>query len=204
MLPTYYFAAWLVVLLLAIVAVRALRSAAFYRRFRGRRVVICPADEQPVEVTVDASKAAVSAALGKAHLRIHDCSRWPVLEPGSVERRRCGQQCLAQIEAAPEDCLIKNMLARWYADKSCVFCRTPIGQVDWMGQKPGVMGPDRITVPWDAVPAEQLAEVLASYQPVCWNCHVAESFRRQHPNLVVDRPWHGVPVDAGSQPELRS
>ena len=24
-------------------------------------------------------------------------------------------------------------------------------------------------------------------EPVCWNCHIAESFRREHPDLVTDR-----------------
>jgi len=23
----------------------------------------------------------------------------------------------------------------------------------------------------------------------CWNCHIAETFRRRFPDLVVDRPW---------------
>ncbi len=205
MILTYYFAAWLLALLLTVLVIRGLRGATFYRRFRGRRLVICPAVKKPVAVTVDASKAAISAALGEARLRIQECSRWPAPKPGERERRRCGQHCLAQIEAAPEDCLIKNMLARWYAGKSCALCRSPIGEVDWLGQKPALLGCDRNTVSWDEVAAEQLPEVLASYRPVCWNCHVAESFRRTHPDLVVDRPWHAVPAaGAGSQPEQRS
>ena len=35
---------------------------------------------------------------------------------------------------------------------------------------------------------EQLPEIFATHQPVCWNCHIAESFRRLHPELVTDRP----------------
>jgi len=187
MILTYYFAAWLAAVLLAVLVIKVLRGATFYRRFRGRRLVTCPATKKPAAVTVDASKAAVSAALGEPRLRIQDCSCWPQPQPGQGERRRCGQACLAQIEAAPEDCLIKTMVTRWYAGKSCVLCRSPIDEVDWLGQKPAVMGPDRNTVQWDEVTPEHLPEVLASYQPVCWNCHVAESFRRQHPELVVDR-----------------
>jgi hypothetical protein len=26
--------------------------------------------------------------------------------------------------------------------------------------------------------------------PVCWNCHIAQTFRRVHPELVVVRPPH--------------
>ena len=29
--------------------------------------------------------------------------------------------------------------------------------------------------------------MLDSYLPVCWDCHIAESFRREHPELVTDR-----------------
>lgn len=187
MILTYYFAAWLLALLLAVVVIRALRGATFYRRFRGRHLVTCPATKKPAAVTLDASRAAVSAALGEAHLRIQECSRWPALKPGQGERRRCGQHCLAQVEAAPEDCLIKTMLTRWYAGRACVLCRSPIDKVDWLGQKPAVRAPDGSTVEWDEIAAERLPDVLASHQPVCWNCHIAESFRRQHPELVVDR-----------------
>jgi len=38
------------------------------------------------------------------------------------------------------------------------------------------------------IPAEKLQEVLRTDWPVCWNCHVAETFRREHPELVVNRP----------------
>ena len=187
MILTYYLAAWLGALLLALLLIKVFRGAAVYRRFRGRRLVTCPETRKPAAVTVDASKAGVSAALGEARLRIQECSRWPALKPGHAERRRCGQHCLAQIEAAPDDCLIKTMVTRWYAEKNCVFCQSSIGEVDWLGQKPALMRPDRNTVQWDGITAEHLPEVLASSQPVCWNCHVAESFRRQHPELVVDR-----------------
>ena len=37
-------------------------------------------------------------------------------------------------------------------------------------------------------PLEKLQEVLATHWPVCWNCHVAETFRREHPELVAHRP----------------
>ena len=186
MILTYYFAAWLLALVLAVVVIRVLRGAAFYRRFRGRHLVICPATKKPAAVIPDAAAAAISAALGEAHLHIQECSRWPALKPGQ-ERRRCGQHCLAQIEAAPEDCLIKTMVTRWYAGKDCVLCGSVIDKVDWLGQKPAMLGPDGTTVQWDEIAAEKLPEVLATHQPVCWNCHVAESFRRQHSEWVVDR-----------------
>ena len=30
-------------------------------------------------------------------------------------------------------------------------------------------------------------EAMSASLPVCWNCHVAPTFRREHPGLVVDR-----------------
>jgi hypothetical protein len=42
-------------------------------------------------------------------------------------------------------------------------------------------------VQWSEIPAEKLQEVMRTHQPVCWNCHIAETFRREHPELVVDR-----------------
>ena len=34
---------------------------------------------------------------------------------------------------------------------------------------------------------EKLPAIPAVYRPVCWTCHVGETFRREHPELVVDR-----------------
>jgi hypothetical protein len=35
-----------------------------------------------------------------------------------------------------------------------------------------------------------LPEVFLTYAPVCWDCHIAETLRREHPELIVDRPPH--------------
>jgi hypothetical protein len=43
--------------------------------------------------------------------------------------------------------------------------------------------------PWEEVPAETLPDVLASHRPVCFDCYVSETFRRDHPELVLDNPW---------------
>ena len=155
--------------------------ARVYLRFRGERVVICPETQQPAGVEVDAKHAVMATAVGAPSLRLKDCSRWP-------ERRNCGQECLRQIEAAPEDCLVRNILTRWYERKSCVYCGKPVGEIHWLEHKPALMSPERQTVEWREVRPESLPSVLATHQPVCWNCHIAETFRREFPDLVVDRP----------------
>ena len=152
-----------------------------YRRFRGTRLVTCPETQHTAAVEVDARHAAIGAAVGTSQLRLRECSRWP-------EREDCGQECLRQIEVAPEDCLVRTMLTTWYRDKSCALCSAPFEAVESWGHRTALRGPDGRTMEWSEVPADTLPEVLASHQPVCWNCHVAESFRRQHPELVIDRP----------------
>jgi len=46
-----------------------------------------------------------------------------------------------------------------------------------------------------AVPGESLQTTLDTCKPTCWNCEVAEEFRRRNPELVVERP--AFPLHAG-------
>jgi hypothetical protein len=92
--------------------------------------------------------------------------------------------------------LVRTTLSHWYKDQACILCGKPFPQVDsydhraafWYDQKPAFMKPDGQLVEWREVPVETLPQVLATHRPVCWNCLIAETFRRQHPELVVDRP----------------
>lgn len=56
------------------------------------------------------------------------------------------------------------------------------------------MGLDSETVEWNEIPAEKLPGVLSTYRPVCWSCHITETFIKQHPDLVVYRPWERGPL----------
>jgi hypothetical protein len=156
-----------------------------YLRYKGRMLVTCPETQAPAGVTVAAGRAAWTGMGGEARLRLQSCTRWP-------ERQACGQQCLAQIEAAPENCLVRRILTDWFRDKRCAYCGRPIGEVHWHDRKPTIIGPDRKTVAWQELPVEHLPEMLKNYLPVCWDCHIAETFRREHPELVTDRPSPGV------------
>jgi hypothetical protein len=156
-------------------------TARVYRRYRGTRLITCPETRQPAAVEVDTAHAIATAIAGQELLRLKDCSRWP-------EKRNCGQECLRQIEAAPEECLVRNVLVRWYAGKSCVFCHSPLGEWHWMEHPPAVRSPAGRTLEWTEVPPESIPHVLETHQPVCWNCHVAETFRRLYPEIVTDRP----------------
>ena len=164
--------------------VRALRT---YLKFRGKRIVSCPETHEAAGVSVAAGKAAAQALIGAPHLRLSECSRWP-------EKEACGQECLAQITEAPHACLVSTIVNQWYAGRSCAYCNKPFGEIHWHDHPPALVDEQRKTVQWNEVPVENLQKVMATHLPVCWNCHVAETFRREHPDLVVDRhaEWHGL------------
>ncbi|MCI0351021.1 MAG: hypothetical protein L0Z53_16470, partial [Acidobacteriales bacterium] len=132
--------------------------------------------------------AAVSGAMKElfrpTSLKLRTCTRWP-------ERQDCGQYCLSQIEKAPADCLVTNIAAKWYAGKHCIYCRRPFETIHWLEQAPALREVSGKTIQWNQVQMERLPEILASSAPVCWNCHVAETFRREHHALVTDRDSDG-------------
>ncbi len=165
----------------AAVGVVAVMVGRSYRKVRGTRLVTCPETQETAAVEVDAWRAALTAILKGGELRLEDCSRWP-------ERENCGQECLRQIEVAPEDCLVRTILTKWYHDQPCALCGASFATIAAWGHRTALLSPTGQTLEWSAVQSEKLPEVLATHKPVCWNCHVAESFRRQHPELVVDRP----------------
>jgi hypothetical protein len=150
-------------------------------KFRGKRLVTCPETLAAAAVSVDAGHAAITAVFGGPELRLSRCSRWP-------ERAACGQECLAQIEAAPEACLVRAVLEHWYAGKSCVLCGKPLDSAQWFEHKPAIMDRGRVSTEWRDVRPEQIPELLSTHFPICWNCHIAETFRRKFPELVTDRP----------------
>jgi hypothetical protein len=170
------------VLAIAVVlgAVVGRRVADAWWKYRGQRVITCPENRRPAGVVVDARHAAATA-LGKSpELRLASCSRWP-------ERAGCGQECLSQIEASPEGCLVRNILTKWYEGKVCAWCGLPFGEIDWAGRKPAMLGADGASVEWSEVPADTLHETLAAAYPVCFACHMANKLVREHPELAVDR-----------------
>lgn len=158
-------------------------AAAVYTRYSGTRLIICPETRRPAAVELGAGYLAFSTLMLDPTMRLKSCTRWP-------ERRNCGQECLEQIEAAPEDCLVRHILAHWYQGKSCVYCHKTFGPLRWTEHKPALLSPEGATVEWRDIRPELVPEVLLTHEPVCWNCHIAETFRREHAELVVDRDFH--------------
>jgi hypothetical protein len=151
-----------------------------YFTYRGKRLITCPETLTPEAVDVAARKAAAAVFAGDSTLRLDQCSRWP-------ERRDCGQACLRQIEADPENCLVWKIVSDWYDGKSCVYCHKPFGPLHHLDHAPALLGPDRKTVEWKDFQPRQLPELFSTYKPVCWSCHVTQTFRHEYPELVVHR-----------------
>lgn len=168
---------WLVALVLIAAAVRFVGA---WWKFRGARVVRCPENQKPAGVVVDASHAAATALGHVPELRLSSCSRWP-------EKAGCGQACLAEIHASPEDCLVRNIVSRWLAGKKCVNCGAVFGEISWAGSPPGLLGADKESMEWKQIPAERIQPTLEASQPVCFACHTTISMMRRHPELVVNR-----------------
>jgi hypothetical protein len=159
---------------------RAIPAVTAYFGYRGKRLVTCPETHKSEAVDVAAGEAAVSAFLSDPVLCLKQCSRWP-------ERENCGQDCLRQIEVDPENCLVWNIVSQWYQGKDCAICHKTFGELHHLDHPPGLLGADHKTVEWRELRPEELPEVFSTHRPVCWNCHVAATFRRLHPELVVDR-----------------
>ena len=150
------------------------------QRFSGERVIVCPETGKQALVEVDVRHAAISSLMGETDLRLENCWRWPL-------KKDCGQECLLQLDVAPAECLVRSVLEKWYRDKSCTFCKQPFSEISLVDHKPALLKPEGVTVEWRQVPLAAVTEAMATYLPVCWNCHIAQSFRNEHPELVVDR-----------------
>jgi hypothetical protein len=148
-------------------------TIAKWMRYRGVRVITCPENLQPAAVRVD-----VPSLDPGLHLR--SCSRWP-------EMAGCDEACVRQIETSPEACAVRSIVTSWYDGKACHFCAKPIGSIVWHERPPAVRLRSGATAEWKELAPEQLPVVFATAKAVCWACHVVETFRRERPDLIVER-----------------
>jgi hypothetical protein len=151
-------------------------------RFGGKMLVTCPETGKPAAVKVALWRAIAASIVGRRHMELSECTRWP-------ERQDCPQDCLCQIEADPKAHLVWTIAAKWFEGKTCVYCGKTIEPVKHLDRRPALLNLDKKTLEWDNVPPEKLPEAFGACQPVCWNCHIAESFVREHPDRVTFRPW---------------
>jgi len=172
---------WVLILVMALATVAiAWRVGSAWWRYRGNRAIICPENLRPAGVVVDAAHASVTGLGGGPELRLSSCSRWP-------EKSGCGQECLAQIQAAPDECLVRSIVSHWLSGKRCVNCGQAFREISWAGSPPALLSADKKSVEWGAVPADRIYEVLATSEAVCYACHTTITMLREHPELVTHR-----------------
>ena len=154
-----------------------------YYRYRDSKIIKCPDTGTAAIVEVDAVHAALTSLIGQPDIRLQNCWRWPLNED-------CGQECLTQLSNAPAECLVEGRLKRWYGFKVCIYCSKPFTQVQSSMHKPALQSPEGKLVEWHDVPIQDIETVTQTHLPVCWDCYVVQSFRIEHPELVVYRGIH--------------
>lgn len=160
------------------------RSFLLWRRLRGERIVICPETGQPATVHIDLALAVTSDA-GSAPAPLEACSRW-------AERGACDQPCLCAAHAATS--APSAIVKAWAQGRQCASCGGALVESRLAGHHIALLEPGGVTREWVDVAADRLPLALATSLPLCWNCHIAETFRRRHPELVTDREDAAVHV----------
>lgn len=169
------------VALIVVALVYMLDPLRAWQRYRGERLVICPETKTAAAVEIDTGHAALTALVeGRPDVRLAACSRWS-------ERERCDEPCLTDVVTADRDGTVEAIVGRWYQERTCGYCGKPIGSAAPTQNAPALVGPDGISVAWPEVAAEHLPDLFLTHQAVCGNCHLVETFRRTHPELVVER-----------------
>lgn len=163
----------------------ALRAWRVWRDLHGDRVVICPETGRPAAVRFDVARAVTSDG-GASAIPLDSCSRWAARGP-------CDQPCAAAARA-PETSTA-TMAREWAGRRFCVSCGGPLLASETSGHHFALREPGGVSREWVDVAAEDLPVRLTTCLPLCWNCHVAETFRRQFPDLVTDRDTAAMRVE---------
>ena len=112
------------------------------------------------------------------------------------ERAGCDQACLAQIAASPNGCLLRTIVASWYAGKSCVECHRPIGTIVWHEAPPAVRTADGRSHEWTDFAPQDLPALFETSQPLCWSCNNVNELARLRPGVIVRREQPADPAPA--------
>ncbi len=162
---------------------RSMQAAIRTWKFHGQMLVTCPENQKHAAVRVATSRAALNEFFNIDRMKLSSCSRWP-------EYGNCVQGCLCQIERRPEDHRVWNIASQWFAGERCAYCKKLIAPLSHLDHAPALLSlANGRTVEWRNLPAEQLPEVFSECFPVCWSCHMTETFLRKFPGKAIMRPW---------------
>jgi hypothetical protein len=88
----------------------------------------------------------------------------------------------------PHDAATTAELKHFFGGKTCAACSRPIPPVHAGELHPGLLNATtHEAIVWEDIPAANLSATLESHVTICSSCLTAETFRRQYPELVVDR-----------------
>jgi len=114
---------------------------------------------------------------------LQSCSRWP-------EKGDCGQECLAEIEASPEN--VDRLLTKWYEGKSCAICQRALSPSDWRRSRLAVLNEQQKLFELRHMFLEELQATLQHMRPLCWNCHQEERARQTLAPRILKGDRHGL------------
>jgi hypothetical protein len=149
-----------------------------WRRFGSERLTTRPGTKQPAAARIDVALAVAS-----------DRGLAPAFhQSGSehAEERSAPDQPSPETEQLPE-ASPSVVVKEWARGRTCAMCRGPVTESWFAGHHIALLEPTGMTREWVDVGADRLALALATSLPLCWNCHVAATFRRTRPELVTDR-----------------
>jgi hypothetical protein len=137
--------------------------------------------------------AAVMAAVGGWwHVRSRRELTSAAGEPGQGRNRSRDQEsALSPIDRAlasdanGSERSAEEMVMAWADGRVCVSCGGEL--LESRLHHIALLEPNGTTREWVDIAADRLPLALATCLPMCWNCHVAATFRRLHPELVTDR-----------------
>lgn len=166
----------------ALVVVAYLIGAAIvrrYHRYEGGMALTCPENHEAVTVELNPKRALAGELAGIDDLALRACTRWP-------ERAGCDEACLEQVGSDPHALLARVRIAQWFEHRSCAVCGRDFKRVEEQDHQPAFIDRDGALVAASDIDPRRLDLVFATHLPVCWNCYSAETFRRRHPELVVE------------------
>ena len=149
------------------------------RELGGVRLVECPETRALAAVTLDRLNALMAAITDQPpDTRLASCSRW-------AERGRCDEPCLPQ--ACDSRSSVNALIRQWVEHRRCALCGGALLDAAAVGHHFALRSNAGVTTEWPALDPLTLPSAFRTKQAVCWNCHIAETFRRQYPELVTDR-----------------
>jgi len=171
----------ILLLLVMVLVTYAAITVATWLRLRSPHIVSCPENHEPATVSVDVPHAVLTALWEAPELRLQSCSRWP-------EHAKCKEECVTQIAEAPDNTRATSLLRLFFAGKQCMLCHREIPPVRAGVPKPGFLNAiSHEILAWESISPRELSEIFRTHLPICSNCQILETFRHEHPDLVVDR-----------------